>query len=316
MGVKRNQQNKQEVNYSGIIDEIYQTIRQIEDRGKVAAYIPELANIDPQNFGIHLSTVDHQEFGIGDAQHPFSIQSIAKVLSLSLAYKILGEKIWERLGVEPSGTAFNSLIQLEADHGIPRNPFINSGALVICDILLSHLENPKADFLTFIHTISDNPHLGFSKKIVDSEKSVGYRNIALCHFIKSFDNIKNDPIAVLDFYFNMCSLEMNCQELSKTFLFLANQGRKLSDQQKILSPSQSKRINALMQTCGFYDESGEFAFKVGLPGKSGVGGGIIAVHPNQYTIAVWSPKLNPKGNSYRGMRFLEAFTTRTESSIF
>jgi len=304
------------VNYQRILEEVYQTIRPMEDKGQVASYIPELANMDPAKLGIHLSTVDQQGFGIGDFEYPFSIQSIAKVLSLTMAYKILGESIWERLGVEPSGTAFNSLIQLESDNGIPRNPFINSGALVICDILLSHLKNPKEAFLAFIQNIADYPSLDFSKRIVDSEKSVGYRNIALCNFIKSFGNIKNDPVEVLDFYFNMCSLEMNCQQLSKTFLFLANQGHKLSDQQEILNPSQTKRINALMQTCGFYDESGEFTFKVGLPGKSGVGGGIIAIHPNQYTIAVWSPKLNAKGNSYRGMRFLEAFTTKTQSSIF
>jgi len=138
----------------------------------------------------------------------------------------------------------------------------------------------------------------------------------LCNFIKSFGNIHNDPTEILDFYFNMCSIEMDCSELSKSFLFLANRGQKLSDNQPILNNSKTKRINALMQSCGFYDESGEFTFKVGLPGKSGVGGGIIAVYPDNYAIAVWSPKLNKKGNSYRGVRFLEEFTTRTESSIF
>ncbi|MBK7410042.1 MAG: glutaminase [Saprospirales bacterium] len=304
------------MNYKAIIEDVYNTVRNEEDAGKLASYIPELAKVDPEKFGVHFSAIDRFEFGIGDYRDKFSIQSITKVLTLCLAYKILGEKIWERLGVEPSGTPFNSLIQLEADKGVPRNPFINAGALVICDILLSHLDNPKADFLEFIRNVSGNPGLNYSPKIADSEKSVGYRNMALCYFIKSFGNIKNDPLEVLDFYFCSCSLEMDCSELSRTFLFLANGGRKLFDPTPILTKSQTKRVNALMQTCGFYDESGEFSFKVGLPGKSGVGGGIIAIHPSQYSIGVWSPKLNEKGNSFKGMKFLEYFTTNTQLSIF
>jgi len=304
------------VNFKEIIQEIYQQINNIDDKGQLASYIPELANIDSEKFGIHISTIDQVNFGLGNCYDKFSIQSIAKVLSLSLAYSILGEKIWERLGVEPSGTAFNSLVQLEADNGIPRNPFINAGAIVVSDILLSNLENPKEDFLAFVRSISNNSELNYSNKIASSEKSAGFRNTALCNFIKSFGNIQNKPSDVLDFYFDLCSLEMNCKELSELFLFLANNGCKINDNNLILTKSQSKRINALMQTCGFYDESGEFAFKVGLPGKSGVGGGIIAIHPNQYVIAVWSPKLNTKGNSYKGMRFLEEFTTESQLSIF
>ncbi len=304
------------MDFKEIIQDLYEKVLSIENQGELATYIPELANVDPENFGIYISTIDHADFGIGNCYDKFSIQSIAKVLSLSLAYRIRGEKIWERLGVEPSGSAFNSLVQLETDNGIPRNPFINAGAIVISDILLSDLENPKAEFLAFVRRISNNPELDYSKRIAESESAVGFRNVALCNFIKSFGNIENDPSDVLDFYFDLCSLEMNCKELSETFLFLANNGQNIFDDSSILTKSQSKRINALMQTCGFYDESGDFAFRVGLPGKSGVGGGVIAVHPNQYAIAVWSPKLNQKGNSYRGMRFLEAFTTKSELSIF
>ena len=266
--------------------------------------------------GIHITTIQQKEFGIGDYTLPFSIQSIAKVLALTLAYQELGVVLWNRVGVEPSGTPFNSLTQLEADKGIPRNPFINAGAMVVCDVLLSNLEKPKEDFLVFVRNLAGNPNIKYSTKIALSEKQTGFRNVALCNFIKSFGNIKNEPEAVLDFYFHLCSIEMTCQELSKTMLFLANGGTNPLNQQVILNSSRTKRINALMQTCGFYDESGEFAFKVGLPGKSGVGGGIIAIHPGQYSIVVWSPKLNPKGNSFRGMRFLEAFTTKTEQSIF
>lgn len=304
------------MNFKHIIEEVYNKIKTIENKGELASYIPELANVDPENFGIHISTVDQFKFGIGNYTDKFTIQSIAKVLSLSLAYSLVGEKIWDRLDVEPSGTPFNSLVQLEVEKGIPRNPFINAGAIVISDILVSELKNPIEDFLEFVRNISNNPTLNFSKKVAASEKAVGFRNAALCNFLKSFGNIENDPNDVLDFYYDLCSLEMNCKELSDSFLFLANKGCKINEDKAILTKRETKRINALMQTCGFYDESGEFAFKVGLPGKSGVGGGIIAIHPSNYAIAVWSPKLNENGNSYKGMRFLEEFTTKSELSIF
>ncbi len=304
------------MNFKKIIQETYQEVKSIDDNGKVASYIPELACINSEKFGIHISSINNDNFGIGDYKDQFSIQSIAKVLALSLAYHIVGEKIWERLGVEPSGTAFNSLVQLEANKGIPRNPFVNAGAIVISDILISNLKNPKEDFLAFVRSISNNSELNYSAEVAASEKKTGFLNIALCNFIKSFGNIKNDPSDVLDFYFDLCSLEMNCKELSEVFLFLANNGNSTIDNNSILTNSESKRINSLMLTCGFYDESGEFAFKVGLPGKSGVGGGIIAVLPDQYAIAVWSPKLNEKGNSFKGMKFLEEFTTKSDLSIF
>ena len=304
------------MNYQKILNDVYKTVSHKRNSGHLASYIPELAKVNPNQFGIYLTTIENEEYGVGDSHTKLSIQSIAKVLSLSMAYRIMGEKIWRRVGVEPSGTSFNSLVQLESDKGMPRNPFINAGAMVVCDILVSEFEDPKKEFLAFIREISDNPSIKYSESIIESEKSVGYRNVALCNFIKSFDTIKNNPDEVLDFYFSICSIEMSCEELSKAFLLFANNGVLTSNQQRILSISQTKRINAIMQTCGFYDESGEFTFKVGLPGKSGVGGGIIAIHPNNYSIATWSPKLNEKGNSYRGMKFLELLTTKTQSSIF
>lgn len=302
--------------YKTIIEETYQTIHSSENKGTVANYIPELSKVNDNNFGVAFLSCDNEEICFGDSQTKFSIQSISKVLSLSLAYKLLGEQMWNRVGVEPSGSAFNSLIQLETDNGIPRNPFINGGALVICDMLISNLKNPKSDFLQYVKEISSNNKIDFVKSVAKSEELFGYRNKALCNFIKSFNNLDNEPKEVLDFYFNMCSIEMSCEELAKTFSFLAFKKGKLADEKNVLNFSQRKRINALMQTCGFYDESGEFAFKVGLPGKSGVGGGIVALHPDKYCIAVWSPKLNKKGNSYRGMKFLELFTSKTQESIF
>ena len=304
------------MNYKKIFSKIATELATFKDNGEVANYIPELSTVDSTKFGVHLTTVKNKHFSIGDSNDKFSIQSIAKVLSLALAYKLENEKLWKRVGIEPSGTAFNSLIQLEADLGIPRNPLINAGALVVCDVLVSHLKNPKQDFIEFVRTVSGISTIDYCARIAESEKSTSYRNKALINLMKSFGNIKNDIDIVMDFYFNLCSIEMTCKELSQTFLFLSTYGISPYSEERILSKSKSKRINAIMQLCGFYDEAGEFSFKVGLPGKSGVGGGIVAIYPNKYSIAIWSPKLNKKGNSNKGIQFLELFTTETEASIF
>jgi glutaminase len=304
------------MNYKEIFTKINKGLEEQSNPGKVACYIPELGNIAPDKFGVHLSTIDGEDFACGDSNEKFSIQSIAKVLSLCMAYNLENEKLWKRVGVEPSGTPFNSLVLLEHNKGIPRNPLINAGALVISDVLISRLQNPKQELLEFVREVSGFSHIEFNPKVVASEKSMGFRNAALINLMKSFGNIHNDIDEVLDFYFNLCSIEMTCKELSHTFLFLANDGISPITNKRILSVSKSKRINAIMQLCGFYDEAGEFSFKVGLPGKSGVGGGIVAIHPDVYSIVVWSPKLNAKGNSWKGMKFLERFTTETELSIF
>lgn len=304
------------MNYNKIFEDIYTELSKVENKGNVAAYIPELSKINPNKFGVQLTTVEGNHFAFGDWNERFSIQSIAKVFTYVLAYSRIKSDLWDRVGVEPSGTAFNSLVQLENDKGIPRNPFINAGAIVICDILVSELESPKEDVLTFIRELSGIDDINFNSRVAESEKSTGFINMALVNFMKSFGNIHNDINEVMDLYFSICSIEMNCMELSKSFLFLANNGVVPYSSKRILSPSRTKRANALMQSCGFYDESGQFTFKVGLPGKSGIGGGIVAVHPLRYCITVWSPPLNPKGNSYKGMLFLEEFTTRTELSIF
>jgi glutaminase len=304
------------MDYQKIIDRVYEEVKLFDDPGTVASYIPELAKVSPAKFGVHLSTLDGKHYGAGNFNEKFSIQSVAKVLSLTMAYRIKGVELWERVGVEPSGTAFNSLVQLEVEQGIPRNPLINAGAIVICDILVSELQNPKEELLAFVQYVSQNPNIQIDDKVFQSEKNAGYRNRALINLMKSFGNIHNDVDAVLDLYFSLCSIEMSCAELSRTFLFLANDGFDPNSEQQILTLSRSKRINAIMMTCGFYDEAGEFTFKVGLPGKSGIGGGIVAVYPEHFSIAVWSPKLNPKWNSFKGMKFLEEFTTETGQSVF
>ena len=282
----------------------------------MASYIPELKNIDPNKLGINLITVNNKNYSLGDSDEKFSIQSISKVLALTLAFKLDDSKLWERIGVEPSGTSFNSMIQLEYEKGIPRNPLINAGALVLCDILVSRLKNPREEFIEFLRNISGDPNIDCSFKVFESEKQTGFRNTALINLMKSFGNIKNKIESVLDFYYHLCSIEMSCKQLSQLFLYLASNGIHPATNIEVVSASKSKRINAIMQLCGFYDEAGEFAFKVGLPGKSGVGGGIIAIHPGEFSIAVWSPRLNKKGNSYKGMKILEYLTTQTKSSIF
>ena len=304
------------MNYQIIIEKVVEGLRDYEDKGFVATYIEELAKVDPDKFGVHLTTVDNEHYTYGNSKEKFSIQSIAKVFSFAYAYKSLGEKIWKRVGVEPSGTPFNSLVQLEYDKGIPRNPFINAGAIVICDILLSILNDPHKEFLDFVKKVSISENIDYCKTISESEKRTGYRNAALVNLMKSFRNIENDIDDVLNFYFDICSIKLTCEELAEAFLFLANEGQHPVTNEPILTLSQSKRINAVMQTCGFYDESGEFTYRVGLPGKSGVGGGIVALHPKKYSIAVWSPRLNKKGNSSKGITFLENFTSETELSIF
>ena len=303
------------MNYQQILEEIYIQSKSLPIIGNIAITIPELANVNPDKFGICLTTIDGKEFSIGDSNEKFSIQSVSKALSVTLAFSHLGEKIWERVGVEPSGNPFNSLVQLEYEKGIPRNPFINAGALVIADMLVSCLENPKEEFLHFIREISGCDTINYNLKVAQSEKDTGFRNAALTNFLKSFGNINNDVDKVLDFYFHQCSVEMTCKELADAFFFLANEGISKNGKQ-ILTSSQAKRINALMQTCGFYDESGEFTYKVGLPGKSGIGGGIAAVLPKQFSVATWNPRLNEKGNSELGMYALEQLTTKTGMSIF
>lgn len=304
------------MDYQKILDTIESEMSYRDVSGKVASYIPELAKIDPKKFGMHLYCGEDEHFCFGDSKEDFSIQSIAKVFSLSMAMIIMGEDLWDRVDVEPSGDPFNSLTQLEYEHGVPRNPFINAGALVISDILVDHLDNPKDELLKFVRRITGNQQIDFDKKVATSEKATGYRNIALVNYMKALGNIKCDVEPITDFYFHLCSLSMSCKELAQAFMLYANRGKILETGEEVLTPTSVKRINALMQTCGFYDEAGEFSFEVGLPGKSGVGGGIVAIHPDRYSVAVWSPILNRKGNSELGMKALERLTTLTGLSVF
>lgn len=304
------------MDYQKILENIYQAIQPYAKEGKQADYIPELAKVNPDQFGMCLHTIYGEIYSIEQADTRFSVQSISKVFSLAMCLSLLGNKLWERVGKEPSGTAFNSLIQLEVEKGIPRNPFINAGAIVMSDILLSHLERPEEQFLDFVRTLAGDNTIDYNRDVATSERETGYLNAAIANLLKYHGTIENDIEQVLRFYFLMCSVEMSCRELSRAFLAFANHRRKFNYAGVTLTASKVKRMNAIMQICGFYDEAGEFSYLVGLPGKSGVGGGIVAIYPLQYSVAVWSPRLNSKGNSVMGIKALELFTTETEESIF
>ena len=303
------------IDFQEVLDSIFLSATANNDKGTIATYIPELAHIDKDKFGICLIDNTGKSYQVGDAHERFSIQSISKVLSLSMAFQILGEDLWKRVGVEPSGDPFNHLSLLEMEQGIPRNPLINAGAIVIADVLVSQLKNPKVDFLAYVRKLANDTTLVYDLDVAESEKQTGFRNYAAANLIKSFGNLENPVEEVLDFYFHACALSLSCVQLAKVFYLFSNRGICLQNQQ-YLNLHQIKRINAIMLSCGFYDEAGEFAFKVGLPGKSGVGGGIVALLPDQFCVATWAPGLNKKGNSKLGMQVLEDLTTRIGRSIF
>lgn len=286
-------------------------------QGKVADYIPALASVDGRKLGIAISTVSGERFSAGDAAERFSIQSISKVLSLVVAMNHYEEQeIWRRVGKDPSGQPFNSLLQLEIEQGKPRNPFINAGALVVCDMLQGRLSAPRQRMLEVVRGLAGVDDIAYDTVVARSEMDHAARNAAIAWLMKSFGNFHNDVSTVLQNYFHYCALRMSCIELAQTFLFLANQGRQPGADAPVVTPMQSRQINALMATSGMYQNAGEFAWRVGLPAKSGVGGGVVAIVPHEMAIAVWSPELDETGNSLAGVAVLEALTRRLGRSVF
>ena len=311
------------IDYQKVLERIYAAVMphvQLAEYGAVANYIPELAQVPAQQFGMSVVTLDGQVFNVGAAQKPFSIQSISKLFALCLAMQAEGDSVWERVGREPSGTAFNSLIQLETEGGKPRNPFINAGALVVTDLLASRHVSPEMALLDFCRKLANNPRLQYNPAVARSERQHSHRNAAMAHFMKSFGNLHNPVREVLDVYCKHCAIEMSCEDLARAVGFLANRGTlpqtKNKTQEILLDSSTAKRLAALMLTCGTYDAAGDFAFRVGLPAKSGVGGGIVALIPGVAGVCVWSPALDDTGNSYAGAIALEMLTTLSGHSIF
>jgi glutaminase len=307
------------VEYQAILERVHAAVKPLIGTGKVAGYIPELAKVSPDHFGIAIVDLDGKVYQAGDADTPFSIQSISKLFGLTLAFHLEGDPVWSRVGREPSGTPFNSLVQLEQERGKPRNPFINAGALVITDLLLTHHAakgGAENALIKFIRKLTNKMDVGIDHAVAQSELRTSHRNAAMASFMKSFGNLDNDVKDVIEAYCRHCAIEMNCIDLARAVTFLANHGAVPWSGEKILDASAAKRINALMLTCGTYDAAGDFAFRVGLPAKSGVGGGIVAVMPGECGICVWSPALEASGNSYAGSVALEMLTSMSGRSIF
>ena len=303
------------MDFTPILEEIASTLRpQAGQQGRVASYIPALARVRSGQFGIALRTREGVESAAGDCDTPFSIQSVSKVFSLTLCLQGIGDELWERVGREPSGNPFNSLVQLESEQGKPRNPFINAGAIVMADGLLG-LSRTDADMVAMLSDLAGTT-IDIDEEVAASEAESGHRNRALAYFMKSFGRIEHDVAAVLQVYFRQCAIRMSCRQLARAACYLCSDGAHPSGGSPVVSERQTRRINALMLTCGTYDMAGEFAYQIGLPCKSGVGGGIVAVVPDRLTLCVWSPALDASGNSWLGMKALEMFVARTSLSVF
>ena len=301
-----------------IVTDIAVEMREVADRGTVASYIPPLAGVSPDKFGIAVVMADGAVHVAGDADDSFSIQSISKVFALTQALGAVGDQLWQRVGREPSGSAFNSIVQLETEHGIPRNPFINAGAIVLCDVLLGRYEPREAigQMLRFVRMLADDEAgaIKIDEVVACAEQDTGFRNMALANYMRAFGNIRAPVERVLGVYFHFCALAMSCRQLAMAGRYLMDGGQ--VGGHSIVTANRARRINALMMSCGHYDNSGDFAFRVGLPGKSGVGGGILSVVPGVASIAVWSPGLNASGNSQLGTLALERLVQRTGWSVF
>ncbi|MFI8344018.1 glutaminase [Streptomyces sp. NPDC085639] len=283
--------------------------------GHVVGHMPAPTTTDPTRFGFAVADLTAQVCGTGDWQVPFPIQSLSKLFTLAMVLASDGDNIWSRVGKEPSGSPFNSLTQLERDRGIPRNPFVNAGALVLTDRLISLTGHACEALRTFLREESGNPALNFDMRIARSEQRHGHRISALAHLLADYGRLDNPVDTVLRHYFWQCSLTMSCHDLALATGFLARHGLR-ADHSRLLTCSEAKGINAVMLIGGTYDAAGDFAHRVGLPAKGGVGGGIVAVIPGRGTLAAWGPALDRHGNSIAAVTALDTFTTHTGWSIF
>jgi glutaminase len=303
---------------AAILARIAHDAAQTHVRGRVADYIPSLARVSPDHFGIAVILADGTQYLAGDAERSFSIQSVSKVFTLTMALQKYGDALWTRLGREPSGSAFNSIVQLENEAGIPRNPFINAGAIVVSDVLMGKAEPRETigDILRFVRRMASDESIVIDNDVANSEAATGFRNVALGNYMKSFGNMSGSVDDALKLYFHQCALSLSCRQLAMAGRYLMLDGKHPDSDNAVISPLLTRRINALMLMCGHYEGSGEFAFRVGIPGKSGVGGGILAIVPGKASIAVWSPGLNARGNSKLGTRALEHLADITGWSVF
>jgi glutaminase len=304
------------VNYQRILDDVAADVVPFIGKGNLARYIPPLTKVDPNQFGMALFLLDGRLFTVGDANVRFSIQSISKVFSLALASARVGDELWSRVGREPSGAPYNSLIQLEEERGKPRNPFINAGALVVVDVLSSHCPRSEEVVVELLRRLAQVDDIEIDVALAEAAREVSHRNFAIAHLLKDFGNLRNSVDNVIRNYCYQCSITMSCSELAAAAAFLAAGGIATNGGERILDSGQAKRVNALMAGCGTYDGAGDFAYRVGLPAKSGVGGGVLVVIPGLGTACAWSPTLDASGNSSAGVAALERFVKITGLSIY
>jgi glutaminase len=287
--------------YRPVLDRVAGAARDVLGGGRVPDQIPAIADADPRAFGLAVATVEGEVHGVGEWRRRFSVQSISKVFTLALVIEKDGEALWTRVGREPSGTPFNSLVQLEYEHGIPRNPFINAGALVVTDRLLTLTGDACGAVERFLRIECACPEIASDHVVASSEAEHGHRNAALAHFLASYGNLENPVGRVLDHYVRHCAIAMSCAELALAGGFLARHGVR-RDGSRLMSRSDAKRINAIMLTCGTYDAAGEFAYRVGVPAKSGVAGGILAITRGAAACACGVRVSTTKATRSRGSR--------------
>lgn len=287
--------------------------------GAVATYIPELSKANPDALGICVSTLDDEEYCAGDCEMKFTIQSISKVITLLLAILDNGkEYVFSKVGMEPTADAFNSIIALETrNHHKPINPMINAGAIATVSLVSgNNSEDSFARILKFARKITGNPELDINNDVYHSEKATGHKNRALAYYMKSTGIIESDVEEVLDVYFKQCSIEVTCKDIARIGAMLANDGVLPWNGERVISRGTARIVKTIMVTCGMYDASGHFAVHIGIPAKSGVGGGILAAVPGRMGIGVVGPALDIKGNSIGGIKVLEELSKELDLSIF
>jgi glutaminase len=310
-----------DVDLDAVLREVAEVARPTAAQGSVAAYLPSMAELDPDAFGLAVVEMDGAEHAVGDADESFAIQSISKVFALVLAMQEagagqgVGKELWERVGREPSGDPFNSLVQLEHERGIPRNPMINAGALVVCDVLLDHCDDARQSTIDLLSELTGEP-IGVDDQVLIQEGRTGHRNRSMAFLMSSFGNINNDIDDVLDVYVHQCAVSMTARQLARAVRFLANDGVDPATGRRVLSAPLARRVAAIMLTCGAYDSAGEFAFNIGIPCKSGVAGGIIGAATGELGVCVWSPPLDSTGNSHAGRVALHELSERLGLSRF
>lgn len=301
-----------------VLENIIEKNREWSKRGEVASYIPELAKANPNALGICVTTLDGEEYFAGDYDTKFTIQSISKVVTLMLAILDNGtEYVFSKIGMEPTESAFNSIVNLENNkQKKPLNPMINAGAIATVSLISGETAEEKFNrILKFTRKITGNDTIDVNNNVYLCEKATGDRNRALAYFMKGNGIIQGDVEDILDVYFKACSMEVTCRDISRIGALLANAGVLLNNE-RVISREACRIIKTIMVTCGMYDASGKFAVHIGIPAKSGVGGGIMAAVPRRMGIGVLGPSLDHKGNSIAGIKVLESLSQEFDLSIF